>query len=57
MLLVSGIAGYSWQRDVEAAHKVIEDEFYDIEGYRDVDEFMKKSYADELYFDFKKEQT
>ncbi|MDZ7378434.1 MAG: hypothetical protein ONB06_03710 [candidate division KSB1 bacterium] len=45
MLLVSGIAGYSWQRDVEAAYKVIEDEFYDLEGSRDVDEFMGKSFA------------
>lgn len=45
MLVVSGIAGYSWQRDVEAAHKVIEAIFYHLEGYRDVDEFMGKSFA------------
>ncbi|MDZ7393721.1 MAG: hypothetical protein ONB25_12570 [candidate division KSB1 bacterium] len=44
----------TWQSDVEAFHKVIEDEFYDIEGYRDVNEFMGKSYAYELYFNFKR---
>ena len=35
----------TWQSDVEASHKTIEDEFYDIEDYRGVEEFKKKAYA------------
>ena len=44
----------TWQSDVEASHKLIEDEFYDIEEYRDLTEFMAKAYAYELYFNFKR---
>ncbi len=40
--------------DVEAFHKIIEDEFYDIEDYENLAEFMGKSYAYELYFNFKR---
>ena len=44
----------TWQSDIEAFHKLVEDEFYDIEDYRDLDEFRAKSYAYQLYFDFKR---
>lgn len=43
----------TWQSDVEAFHKIVEDEFYDIEDYRDLIEFRAKAYAYELYFNFK----
>lgn len=41
----------TWQSDVEAFHKIIEDEFYDIEDYERLDDFIAKSYA---YFNFKR---
>ena len=44
----------TWQSDVEAFHKIVEDEFYDIEDYKDLAEFLAKSYAYELYFNFKR---
>ena len=38
-----------WQSDdVEANRKMIEDEFYDKEDYRGVDEFKAKAYAYQL---------
>ena len=44
----------TWQSDVEAFHRVVEDEFYDVEDYRDPREFMAKGYAYQLYFNFKR---
>lgn len=44
----------SWQSDVEVSHKLIEDEFYDIEDYRDRDEFIAKAYAYCLYFNYRR---
>ncbi len=40
------------QADVETYHRIIEDEFYDIESYRDEEEFMGKAYAYLLYFNY-----
>jgi len=44
----------TWQSDVEAFHKIVEDEFYDIEEYKNRDEFLAKAYAYQLYFNFKR---
>lgn len=44
----------SWQSDVEVFHKLIEDEFYDLEEYRDQIEFMAKAYAYCLYFNYRR---
>jgi transposase len=44
----------TWQSDVESFHKLVEDEFYDLEDYRNLDEFIAKAYAYELYFNFKR---
>jgi transposase InsO family protein len=44
----------TWQSDVEAFHKIIEDEFYDIEDYKGSEEFKAKAYAYALYFNFKR---
>ncbi len=42
----------TWQSDVEVFHKLIEEEFYDLEDYRGGEEFLAKSYAYALYFNF-----
>ncbi|MEA3266686.1 MAG: hypothetical protein U9P42_07060 [Candidatus Fermentibacteria bacterium] len=44
----------TWQSDVESFHKIVEDEFYDIEDYRNFQEFKAKAYAYGLYFNFKR---
>jgi len=44
----------TWQSDVEVFHKLIEDELYDIEDYKDWGEFQAKAYAYGLYFNFKR---
>jgi len=40
----------TWNSDVEAVHRIIEDEFYECEVYRSKEEFLKKAYAYQLYF-------
>jgi hypothetical protein len=40
----------TWQSDMEAFHKLIEDEFYDIEDFESVEELKAKAYAYDLYF-------
>ena len=40
--------------DVEVFHKIVEDELYDIEDYKDYEEFKTKAYAYGLYFNFKR---
>ena len=44
----------TWQSDVESFHKIVEDEFYDLEDYRNLQEFKAKAYAYGLYFNFKR---
>jgi len=44
----------TWQSDVEISHKLIEDEFYDLEEYKDQAEFLAKAYAYSLYFNCKR---
>jgi transposase len=43
----------SWlQGDVETVHKLIEDEFYDIEDYENGVEFLGKAYGYQLFFNY-----
>ena len=44
----------TWNSDVESFHRIIEDEFYDLEDYRDKEEFKAKGYAYQLYSNFKR---
>lgn len=44
----------TWQSDVESFHWMVEDEFYDIEAYRNKTEFLAKAYAYQLYFNFRR---
>lgn len=40
------------QGDVESFHRIVEDELYDIEAYKDNLEFLGKAYAYQLYFNY-----
>ena len=43
----------SWmQGDVETFNRIVEDEFFDIESYRNPTEFLGKAYAYQLYFNY-----
>ena len=41
--------------DVETFHRIVEDELYEIEDYRNPAEFLGKAYAYELYFNYIRE--
>lgn len=41
---------YTWQSDVETVHRLIEDEFFDLEYFRSSDEFWRKLTTYWLYF-------
>ncbi len=45
----------TWQSDVEVFHKLIEEELYELEDYGGKQEFLGKSYAYALYFNFKRQ--
>lgn len=47
----------TWQSDVETVHRLIEDEFYRIEEFGDLTEFLGKAYAYQLYFNFKRRNS
>ena len=40
------------QGDVETFHRIVEDEFYDIEDFNSETEFLGKAYAYQLYFNY-----
>jgi len=40
------------QGDVETFHRIVEDELYDIESYKNEIEFLGKAYAYQLYFNY-----
>ncbi len=44
----------TFNSDVKAVHRIIEDEFYDQETYRGQREFLAKAYASQLYFNYKR---
>lgn len=47
----------TWQSDVETVHRLIEDEFYIIETFKNRKEFLGKAYAYQLYFNFKRKNS
>jgi transposase len=44
----------TYNSDVEAFHRMVEDDFYDVEDYRSVQEFLAKAYSYQLYFNYKR---
>ena len=44
----------TWNSDVEAFHGMVEDDFYDVEDYRNAHEFLAKAYGYQLYFNYKR---
>ncbi len=47
----------TWQSDVETAHGLIENEFYCLEKFAGLTEFLGKAYAYQLFFNFKRSNT
>lgn len=44
----------TWNSDVEAFHKIVEDDLYEVEEFKDIEEFKAKAYTYQLYFNYKK---
>jgi hypothetical protein len=44
----------TWNSDVEAFHGMVEDDFYEVENYRNQHEFLAKAYSYQLYFNYKR---
>lgn len=44
----------TYNSDVEAAHRLIEDEFYECEEYHDAAQFYAKAYAYQLFFNYER---
>jgi transposase len=44
----------TWNSDVEAFHGMVEDDFYEVEDYRNGQEFLAKAYSYQLYFNYKR---
>jgi hypothetical protein len=45
-------AAHTYQSDVETVHRLIEDEFFDLESFRNRPEFFAKATTYQLYFNF-----
>lgn len=43
---------HTWQSDVETAHRLIEDEFYEVEHFSGLTDFLHKAYTYNLWFNF-----
>lgn len=43
-------AAYTWQADVETAHRLIEDEFYEVERFSSREDFVAKAATYNLWF-------
>ena len=41
---------HTWQADVETAHRLIEDEFYEVETFRSTNDFLRRAAAYSLWF-------
>ena len=48
---------HRFQSDVETVHSLIETEFYEIENFTDRTDFMEKSHAYQLFFNFERPNT
>jgi transposase len=44
----------TYNSDVEAAHRLIEDEFYDMEDYRNPGDLLSKAFTYSIYFNYKR---
>jgi len=44
------VRAHTWQADVETAHRIIEDEFYEVEGFSSRANFLAKARAYNLWF-------
>ncbi len=44
----------TWNSDVETFHRMVEDEFYDLEDYVNQEEFCAKAYAYQIYANYKR---
>lgn len=44
----------TWNSDVEAFHGMVENDFYEVEDYRNGQEFLAKAYSYQLYFNYKR---
>ena len=48
---------HTWQADVETVHRLIEDEFYEVERFRSRQDFLDKAYAYNLWFNIARKNT
>ena len=48
---------HRWQADVETVHDIIEREWYEIEQFKNREDFMSKAYTYQLYFNLKRINT
>jgi hypothetical protein len=44
----------TYNSDVEAAHRIIEDEFYDMEDYHSRNDFLNKAFTYSIYFNYQR---
>jgi len=44
----------TWNSEVERFHGIIEDEFYSLEKYESVEDFLKKAFVYQLYFNYER---
>lgn len=50
-------AAHTWQADVETAHRLIEDEFYEVEQFRDRRDFLYKASTYNFWFNTYRQNT
>jgi len=48
---------HTWQSDVETVHRIIEDEFYEVESFTDRQDFLKKATLYNLWFNIARKNT
>lgn len=48
---------HTWQADVETVHRLIEDEFYEVERFHSRQDFLDKAYAYNLWFNIARKNT
>ena len=48
---------HTWQADVESAHRLIEDEFYEVESFSDRKEFIQKAAVYNLWFNVSRKNS
>jgi len=48
---------HTWQSDVETAHRLIEDEFYEVENFQNKQDFLNKATAYNLWFNIARKNS